>query len=70
MYSAPDGFTQDTPGISLSSSHALSRWAISRPPGSTRSLMLWWPPSAVCTAYCVGTLGHSRMLARMSRPSM
>jgi hypothetical protein len=41
MYSAPVGFTHDTPGIAVSAAYAASRCSTSPPPGSTRSLMLW-----------------------------
>ncbi len=40
-YSAPIGFTQLTPGMSLSSSQARLRCSSRRPGGRTRSLMLW-----------------------------
>jgi len=30
------------------------------PARATSSRMLWWPPSAVCTAHCASTLLHRR----------
>ncbi|CAM5738044.1 hypothetical protein SALBM311S_04763 [Streptomyces alboniger] len=68
-YSEPFGFTQDTPGISLSFSQATVRCSCSRPPGAVRSWMDWRPPSAAWMAYWAGALAHSRMEASMVRPS-
>jgi hypothetical protein len=41
MYSVALGLTQVTPGIAVISSWARSRWRRMRPPGATRSSMLW-----------------------------
>ena len=68
-YSAPLGATQLTPGMLLRPATATSRCSSSRPPGSTRSSMLWCPVSAAWMACCAGTLGHRRDEASRWMPS-